>query len=273
MKISAFVINYNGIDTIEACLTSLAFADELIVIDKGSSDGSELVCKEYATKYVEVPWSPTVEPTRNVALEYCQFDTIVFLDCDEVLSVGAIKFIQENVLLDSFDIIELPFKNFILGTFSETAYYWPTKHSRVFKKDKLIFGDKVHGGLEYHSKNILKAAFDSDVFVYHLSHADTKTWVEKTNRYTEQIERSHSYQTNMDLLKYASDRFMFWTSKLQDDSKKYDEAVVLLRYVYDIVDAVKLFETEELKNKPGKFRDISLELKAQLDEFFTNSNR
>ncbi len=85
--LSVFVVSYNRSALISACLAPLAFADELIVIDKSSTDGTAEIATRYAHRVITVPWTPTVEDTRAFALSQCTHDWILALDDDECLSV------------------------------------------------------------------------------------------------------------------------------------------------------------------------------------------
>src|SRR5579863_10014753 len=88
-RISGFVIGYNRADLIATCLRSIRFVDELVVVDKSSTDGTRAIAARYADRVITVPWSPTVEETRAAALAQCQHDWVVFLDDDELLSPEA----------------------------------------------------------------------------------------------------------------------------------------------------------------------------------------
>jgi glycosyltransferase involved in cell wall biosynthesis len=70
--ISGFVVAYNRAALLGTCLRSLRFVDELIVIDKSSTDGSPRIARRYADRVITVPWSPTVEETRGFALAQCR---------------------------------------------------------------------------------------------------------------------------------------------------------------------------------------------------------
>src|ERR1700692_3222882 len=91
-QISAVVISYNRVDLIGTCLRALSFADELLVVDKSSTDGTAELAATLAARVVTVPWSPTVEETRSFAVGLCTYDWILCLDDDECLSVEAIQF-------------------------------------------------------------------------------------------------------------------------------------------------------------------------------------
>ena len=74
MSVSGFVIAYNRAHLLATCLRSLRFVDELIVIDKSSTDDTPRIARRYADRVITVPWSPTVEETRSFALDQCRHD-------------------------------------------------------------------------------------------------------------------------------------------------------------------------------------------------------
>ena len=95
--ISGFVIAYNRASLVGTSLRSLRFVDELIVIDKSSTDDTPAIARRYADKVFTVPWSPTVEETRAFALEQCRHDWIAFLDDDEMLNPARLGHIGAGV--------------------------------------------------------------------------------------------------------------------------------------------------------------------------------
>ena len=82
-KISAFVISFNRAGILGTCLRALAFADELIVVDKSSTDASASIAATCADDVITVPWTPTVEETRTLAASLCRHEWILFMDDDE----------------------------------------------------------------------------------------------------------------------------------------------------------------------------------------------
>ena len=106
-KISAFVISYNRAAILATCLRALCFADELIVVDKSSTDDSRLIAARYAHRVVTVPWTPTVEETRALAQSLCRHDWILFMDDDECLSPEAARLIRTEIRHPRADIYAL----------------------------------------------------------------------------------------------------------------------------------------------------------------------
>ncbi|MEQ9454302.1 MAG: glycosyltransferase family 2 protein [Phycisphaeraceae bacterium] len=83
--ISAIVIARNERDHLERCLPALAFVDELIVIDMGSSDGSIDTARRFADRVFHVDPAPIAEPTRAAAAKIARHDWILLVDPDETI--------------------------------------------------------------------------------------------------------------------------------------------------------------------------------------------
>src|SRR5690348_12811641 len=96
-SLSSVVITYNRVGVVETCLRSARFADELIVVDKGSTDGTAEIGRRMADRFVQVPWSPTVEETRADAISLATAPWVLSLDDDECLNAKAIEFVLSVV--------------------------------------------------------------------------------------------------------------------------------------------------------------------------------
>lgn len=238
-KISAFVVAYNRASILGTCLRALAFADEIIVVDKSSTDESLTIAGRYATRVVRVPWSPTVEETRAFALTLCRHDWIMFLDDDEIPSRETGGFIRAQIACDAADVFEFPLRHYILGVHDQAAYYWPEHHVRLFRKGAVTFGPTVHGGIDVVSDRRMRIAPETGVCIHHLSHADVRSWIERTNRYTSRPDRVRVADPGSDLAAFAHARLDHWLSGSRDG---YPAAVALLRGIYDIVDRLKTWE-------------------------------
>lgn len=239
-KISCFVISYNRENLIGLCLRAARFADQLLVIDKSSTDATADVAGGLADQVIVVPWSPTVEATRATALSHCVHDWILYLDDDEILSPEAMRFLGEREFDASRDVFYLPLKHHILGRFDAGAYYWPEHHPRFFRRGAIEFGSTVHGGVSVVSENIARISPDTGICIEHLSNADTEGWIEKTNRYTANPDRVRAPSEPADLAAYAHARIDHWMGRTTGGGD-YPAAAVL-RAVYDIVDRIKDWE-------------------------------
>jgi hypothetical protein len=243
-KISAFVIAYNRAAILGTCLRALDFADEVIVVDKSSTDASRTIAEAHADQVVTVPWTPTVEETRTLALSLCRYEWILFMDDDECLSPKSAAAIRAELAAPIAEIYEFPLRHYILGRHDERAYYWPEHHVRLFRRGAVTFSRTVHAGIVRHSDRVTRFGADRGVCIHHLSYADAHGWIEKTNRYTSRPDRAGIHAGPEGFAAFAHQRIDHWMSRTTDAAPGgYPAAVALLRAVYDMVDAVKAWET------------------------------
>ena len=263
-KLSAVVVSYNRAPLIGTCLRALGFADEVIVVDKSSTDGTAAIAARHADRVITVPWSPTVEETRAFAVAQCTHDWIICLDDDECLSVEAILFIQAELIAPRADVYGLLQRHYILGTHDETAYYWPEHQIRLFRRGAVTFSGRVHGGTAVHSDNVLRVAPDTDAAIHNLSHEDVTQWVEKTNRYTSRLDRERVADFGQSLGRFAHDRIDYWLARTHDVSPGgYPEVVAVLRATYDLIDRLKTWEEERGVTGAVELQRVCASLDAQ----------
>ena len=272
MPISGFVIAYNRAHLLATSLRSLRFVDELIVIDKSSTDDTPRIARRYADAVITVPWSPTVEETRSIALEQCRHDWIAFLDDDEMLSPEAIAYLHAPRASDGPEAVALPLRHWILGAFDANAYYWPEHQIRFFRKGAVAFGPVVHGGTDVLTDRVERIPIDSPIYIEHLSHADTEQWIERTNRYTSRPRRVSAEPEMADMIEFAHKRIDHWLElSRHSDRNDYVAAVALLRAIYDMVDRVKAWEVRQGLDGAGAFRTRCEELGLAYDELESRS--
>jgi glycosyltransferase involved in cell wall biosynthesis len=256
-KISAFVITCNRAQILGTCLRALRFADELVVVDKSSTDASRAIAEAYANQVLTVPWTPTVEETRTLAASLCRHEWILFMDDDECLSGDAAGHIRAELKNPTAEIYEFPLRHYILGRHDERAYYWPEHHVRLFRRGAVTFSPVVHAGIVRHSRNVGRFLADDGVCIHHLSHPDVAGWIEKTNRYTSRPDRAGMRIGPDGFAAFAHERIDHWMACTEDTTPDgYPAAAALLRAVYDMVDAVKAWEADNGMDGRALFQDV-----------------
>ena len=80
--LSAILICKNEAANIEACLQSVSFCDEIVVVDSGSIDGTQHIAHRFTEKVFEQSWLG-FGPQKNVALDHATGDWVFSIDCDE----------------------------------------------------------------------------------------------------------------------------------------------------------------------------------------------
>ena len=87
MRISACIIAKDEADRIAACIASVRFLDEVLVLDSGSRDGTQDICRRLGARVVETDW-PGWVAQKNRAADAAANDWVLSLDADERVDAG-----------------------------------------------------------------------------------------------------------------------------------------------------------------------------------------
>src|SRR5262245_34345938 len=106
-KISVTIITKNEAHDIRECLESVKWADEIIVLDSDSTDGTPAICREYTDKVFETDW-PGFGPQKNRALAKATGDWILSLDADERVTPELKQEIQQVINSNNYQGYFIP---------------------------------------------------------------------------------------------------------------------------------------------------------------------
>ena len=81
-KISAYILAFNEAEKVKAAVESVLWADEIVVVDSGSTDGTAEIATGLGARVVQVPFNGFGD-LRNRAIEACSHEWIFSLDADE----------------------------------------------------------------------------------------------------------------------------------------------------------------------------------------------
>lgn len=144
-KLSVIIITKNEESNIEACLASVAFVDELIVVDSGSVDATvELARKRGAKVVVAEDW-PGFGPQKNCALALATGDWVLSIDADERVSAALAHEIQTVVAGQTISAFEIPRLTQFCGQWIRHCGWTPDHVLRLFRRGSAQFSnDLVH---------------------------------------------------------------------------------------------------------------------------------
>lgn len=80
--LSVAIITLNAASQLEACLQSAAFADEIVVVDSGSTDGTQALAERHGARVIQQDWLG-FGPQKQFAVEAARHDWVLCLDADE----------------------------------------------------------------------------------------------------------------------------------------------------------------------------------------------
>jgi len=144
--LSVIIITYNEEKNIKRCLESVKWANEIIVIDSGSTDNTVKICREYTDKITVTDW-PGYGKQKNRALEKASNPWVLSLDADEKVSEALKKDILSAILNDEIHAYTVPIQLVFYGQQIKYAN-GSSKNVRLFQRTHACFSDKdIHEGV------------------------------------------------------------------------------------------------------------------------------
>ncbi|MBU1000121.1 glycosyltransferase family 2 protein [Patescibacteria group bacterium] len=132
--LSVVIITKNEENRIKACLESVKWADEIIVVDNGSGDNTLNIARQYTEKIFEVNLQD-FSSIRNLAIKKTSGDWVFFVDADERVLEPLKKEIETVITLSDYSAYAISRKNIIFGQEVKHGPFWPDWVVRLFKKD------------------------------------------------------------------------------------------------------------------------------------------
>ncbi len=144
MKLSAIIITRNEDRNIVACLDSVAFCDERIVVDCGSNDDTVKIAEATGAIVVTRPWAG-FGAQKNFALSRACGDWVLSIDADERVSPPLAREILSAIRAASACGYEIPRLSTFLGRPMRHSGWFPDYVLRLFRREKARFtSDLVH---------------------------------------------------------------------------------------------------------------------------------
>ncbi len=177
--ISVCVVTKNEAHNIVDCLNTVAWANEIIVIDSESTDNTVALCKKFTDKVIISPWLGCGPQKKQVfAMATC--DWVLMLDADERVSPELASEIQQVLANPKYSGYEIPFQSYFCGKRIRYGDWLNEKHLRLLRRKQseivprlVHFGVKVNGPI-----SCLKHRID------HYSFPNLHCVIDKMNRYS-----------------------------------------------------------------------------------------
>ena len=151
--LSLTIITKNEADNIRQCLESIAWADEIIIVDSGSDDDTVSICKEFTDQvFTDNDWQG-FGIQKNRALERATGDWILSLDADEIVTDKLADEIREAITGNQ-NVYEIPRLSTFCGREIKHSGWWPDHVARLFRNGHARFSDdKVHERLVFEGQS------------------------------------------------------------------------------------------------------------------------
>jgi glycosyltransferase involved in cell wall biosynthesis len=143
MTLSVIVITRNEAANLRACLASVSFADELVVLDSGSSDETVAIAKECGARVSHTTDWPGFGPQKNRALALAGCDWVLSLDADERVTPQLAAEIQAAMASSGPSAYEIPRLTRFCGTWIRHCGWTPDRVLRLFRRGQARFSDDL----------------------------------------------------------------------------------------------------------------------------------
>ncbi len=180
-KLSVITLAFNEEHNIAECLATVRWADEILVIDSGSTDRTVERARQFTDKVLNVEWRG-YGATKNLALQHATGEWILWLDADERVPDDLAAEMQDALRRNDHAIAgySVPRRAYFLGRWIKHCGWYPGRVTRLFRKANARFTERnVHEQLVVDGR-IAELKNDllhyTDPNLYHYFH--------KFNRYT-----------------------------------------------------------------------------------------
>lgn len=142
-RLSAIVIAKNEARNIQACLDSLAFCDERLVVDGGSDDATAALAEANGARVTVAKEWRGFGPQKNLGLSLASGDWVLSIDADERVSDKLAAEIRNAIDLDHADGYEMPRLSTFCGRTMRHSGWYPDYVLRLFRRGKARFSDDL----------------------------------------------------------------------------------------------------------------------------------
>lgn len=179
LPVSVFIVTLNEEKNLPVLLKSTCFADEIIVVDSGSTDNTIEIAKSFGATVVSNPW-PGYAKQKQFAMELCRNDWVLNLDADEEMTPALTLRFKEIIEEDKYSSVRCLRDNMFMG---RPLSPWSKKpdNNRLFKKSLAKFDDSV---LVHESATVEGREIFIHEILNHYGYGDIKVLTHKNNLYS-----------------------------------------------------------------------------------------
>ena len=192
-RISVVVNTRNEEQSLPYALRSVAsWADEIVVVDMESTDGTLAVARAFGARTFTVEPAGYVEPARAFAVAQATGDWILVLDADELVPESLSRRLRDIAAGDAADVVMCPYRTYILGAPLKGSGWGPRHelHPRFYRRGYLSWSPEVHRapvpapGARIVALQAGEPAEAAELAIHHFNYLGFGDFLDRLNRYT-----------------------------------------------------------------------------------------
>jgi len=181
--ISAYILAFNEAEKVKAAAESVLWADEIVVVDSHSTDGTAEIAAALGARVVQAPFRGFGD-LRNRAIETCRCEWIFSLDADERCTAA----VRDEILgllagAPTSDVYRVPRRSFMMGRWIRGSGWYPNfRQPQLFRKGSMRYTlEPVHEGYELLTSKALGTLRNA---IWQFPFRDLEEVLHKANRYS-----------------------------------------------------------------------------------------
>ncbi|WP_250492103.1 glycosyltransferase family 2 protein [Caballeronia sp. GAWG1-1] len=176
------IITYNAAARLAQCLDSVSFADDIVIVDGGSTDATVGIAQAHRARVIEARDWPGFGPQKNRALDALATDWVLSIDADEVVTPELAASIRAAIARPQADVYSVDRLSSFCGTWVRHSGWYPDWIPRLFKRGAARFSsDLVHERLVFSTN---EPAIRLNGRLMHYSYEDFETVLRKLDAYS-----------------------------------------------------------------------------------------
>lgn len=188
MKVSAYIVTLNEEQRLGKTLAAVKqVADEVFVVDSGSTDKTKEIAESYGAEFVFHKWK-NISSQKHFGQELCHNDWVISLDADEVLSPALIAEIKEKMQNPTADAYKMKIRDMLPGDKKPRMLAKTYNNIRLYNRKKANMPDDLTNDRVVLGEGATVEQLKEVVF--HYSYISlTQIWF-KLNMYTDELVRT-----------------------------------------------------------------------------------
>jgi glycosyltransferase involved in cell wall biosynthesis len=181
--LTALIITQNAAEVLDDCLASVRWADEIVVVDSGSTDDTCSVARQYTNKVIFHSWSGHAAQ-KNFGQTLVTGDWTLSIDADERVTPelqSEIRFILDRTVAGYlYDAYRIPIRDWMFGKFVHYGSWPHQAHIRLYRSGRVTWAGSVHEGAQVQGQT---GQLSNPLL--HYSHTSLGRFIDKLNKYTD----------------------------------------------------------------------------------------
>lgn len=181
--ISVVITTCNEEQYVHDCLESVAWADEIVVVDLESTDRTVDECRKFTDTIITHPRVPVVELVRQFGIDSTKSEWVLVLDPDERVPAQLAETLCAVAVESEACAYEIPLVTWMFGMQIRHGGWGTAKHIRFFRRGAVHWPAEVHARPQV--KGALESLPESAGMLQHENYRDISHFLQKMNRYTD----------------------------------------------------------------------------------------